>query len=337
MKNDNTGKVAIIFPKNGRIMDRLSAMALLVKVTELGSMSAAARALNMPLTTVSRHIGELESALGVRLLARTTRKLTLTDAGVDYVAAARRILEEVENAERQATGEYQEPKGELVISAPTMFGRQHVLPVISEFIARYPLIRVRLLLSDRNADLVSDHVDLAVRIGDLAVRIGDLAVRIGDLADSSMVATRLGTMRIVACAHPALLAKYGEPQRPRDLAALPIIRIESPMPYRGWRFRAAEREDQLINLPPVLSVTTPESAADAARLGVGVARLLHYQALDGLRHGELRLLLENVEPDPAPVHLLYTARDLAPLKLRKFIDFAAPALRQALLRIAGAA
>ncbi len=148
-------------------MDRLSAMALLVKVTELGSMSAAARALNMPLTTVSRHIGELESALGVRLLARTTRKLTLTDAGVDYVAAARRILEEVENAERQATGEYQEPKGELVISAPTMFGRQHVLPVISEFIARYPLIRVRLLLSDRNADLVSDHVDLAVRIGDL--------------------------------------------------------------------------------------------------------------------------------------------------------------------------
>lgn len=140
-----------------------------------------------------------------------------------------------------------------------------------------------------------------------------------------MVATRLGRMRIVACAHPALLAKYGEPQRPRDPAALPIIRIESPMPYRGWRFRAAEREDQLINLPPALSVTTPESAADAARLGVGVARLLHYQALDGLRQGELRLLLERVEPEPAPVHLLYTAWDPAPLKLRKFIDFAAPA------------
>lgn len=303
-------------------MDRLSAMALLVKVTELGSMSAAARALNMPLTTVSRHIGELESALGVRLLARTTRKLTLTDAGVDYVAAARRILEEVENAERQATGEYQEPKGELVISAPTMFGRQHVLPVISEFIARYPQIRVRLLLSDRNADLVSDHVDLAVRIG--------------DLADSSMVATRLGTMRIVACAHPALLAKYGEPQRPRDLAALPIIRIESPMPYRGWRFRAAEREDQLINLPPVPSVTTPERRRCRAA-GGGGGPLTALSGAGWPAPRELRLLLENVEPDPAPVHLLYTARDLAPLKLRKFIDFAAPALRQALLRIAGAA
>ena len=281
-------------------MDRLSAMALLVKVAELGSMSAAARALNMPLTTVSRQIGELENTLGVRLMIRTTRKLTLTDTGVDYVAAARRILEEVENAERQAAGEYQEPKGELVLSAPTMFGRQHVLPVVTDFLARYPQIRVRLLLSDRNADLVGDHIDLAVRIG--------------ALPDSGMVATRLGEMRIVTCAHPALLEKHGTPERPRELAALPIVRIESPM----------------------LSLTTPESAADAARLGTGVARLLHYQAIDGLACGELTLFLQAMEPEPAPVHLLYTSRDLAPLKLRKFIDFAAPALRQALLRIAAA-
>ena len=241
-------------------MDRLSAMALLVKVAELGSMSAAARALNMPLTTVSRQVGELENTLGVRLMIRTTRKLTLTDAGVDYVAAARRILEEVENAERRAAGEYQEPKGELVLSAPTMFGRQHVLPVVTDFLARYPQIRVRLLLSDRNADLVGDHIDLAVRIG--------------TLPDSGMVATRLGEMRIVTCAHPALLEKHGIPERPRELAALPIIRIESPMPYRGWRFNAEEAEDRLVALQPVLSLTTPESAADAARLGAGVARLL---------------------------------------------------------------
>lgn len=322
VKNDNTAYLVIIFPDNGRIMDRLSAMALLVKVTELGSMSAAARAMNMPLTTVSRNIGELESALGVRLLTRTTRKLTLTDAGVDYVAAARRILEEVENAERRATGEYQEPKGELVLSAPTMFGRQHVLPVVTDFLARYPQIRVRLLLSDRNADLVGDHIDLAVRIG--------------TLPDSGMVATRLGEMRIVTCAHPALLEKHGTPERPRELAALPTIRIESPMPYRGWRFNAEEAEDRLVTLQPVLSLTTPESAADAARLGAGVARLLHYQAIDGLACGELTLFLQAMEPEPAPVHLLYTSRDLAPLKLRKFIDFAAPALRQALLRIAAA-
>ncbi|QGN40359.1 LysR family transcriptional regulator [Klebsiella oxytoca] len=304
-------------------MDRLSAMALLVKVAELGSMSAAARALNMPLTTVSRQIADLENTLGVRLMIRTTRRLTLTDAGVDYVAAARRILEEVENAERRAVGEYQEPKGELTISAPIMFGRQHVLPVVTNFLARYPQIRVRLLLSDRNADLVGDHIDLAVRIG--------------TLPDSGMVATRLGEMRIVTCAHPSLLEKYGTPERPRQLTALPVIQIESPMPYSGWRFNAEEVEDRLVALQPVLSLTTPESAADAARLGAGVARLLHYQAIDGLACGELKLILQTLEPEPAPVHLLSTARDLAPLKLRKFIDFAAPELRRALLRIAATA
>ncbi|WEJ88239.1 MAG: LysR family transcriptional regulator [Klebsiella huaxiensis] len=304
-------------------MDRLSAMALLVKVTDLGSMSAAARALNTPLTTVSRNIAELENALGVRLLIRTTRKLTLTDVGADYVAAARRILEEVENAERQAVGEYQEPKGELTISAPIMFGRLHVLPVITEFLARYPQIRVRLLLSDRNANLVDEHVDLAVRIG--------------ALPDSGMVATRLGEMRIVTCAHPGLLEKHGTPERPRDLTMLPMIHIESPMPYSGWRFNTTEAQDRLVALAPMLSVTTPESAADAARLGAGVARLLHYQAIDGLVCGELKLIFQTMEPEPAPVHLLSNARDLAPLKLRKFIDFAAPALRRALLRIAATA
>lgn len=241
-KKDNSGDLAIIFPQNGIIMDRLSAMALLVKVTDLGSMSAAARALNTPLTTVSRNIAELENALGVRLLIRTTRKLTLTDAGADYVAAARRILEEVENAERQAVGEYQEPKGELTISAPIMFGRLHVLPVITEFLARYPQIRVRLLLSDRNANLVDEHVDLAVRIG--------------ALPDSGMVATRLGEMRIVTCAHPGLLEKHGTPERPRDLTMLPMIHIESPMPYSGWRFNTTEAQDRLVALAPMLSVTT---------------------------------------------------------------------------------
>ena len=292
-------------------------------IADEGSYSQAALRAGVSKSVLSRRMAALEERLGVRLIQRTTRRLALTAAGEQFAVECRALVAQGERARAVVMAAQESPQGMLRVSAPVFMAETWFGEFVSEFIARYPLIRVRLLLSDRNADLVSDHVDLAVRIG--------------DLADSSMVATRLGTMRIVACAHPALLAKYGEPQRPRDLAALPIIRIESPMPYRGWRFRAAEREDQLINLPPMLSVTTPESAADAARLGVGVARLLHYQALDGLRHGELRLLLENVEPDPAPVHLLYTARDLAPLKLRKFIDFAAPALRQALLRIAGAA
>lgn len=291
-------------------MDRFDAMALLVKVSELGSMSAAARELHTPLTTVSRRIADLENHLGVRLLTRTTRKLTLTDAGTEYVLAAKRILEEVENAERRASGEYQEPKGELVISAPTMFGRHYVLPLVSRFLERYPQISLRLLLSDRNADLIGEHVDLAVRIG--------------QLPDSSMVAIRAGEMRIVTCASPTLLQKYGMPEQPQALAALPYIRIESPMPFNHWGTQEHH---------PVLSVTTPEASADAARLGTGVARLLHYQAIDGLQSGELTLLLESFEPSPVPVHLLYASRELTPLKLRKFIEFAAPALRQSLAQI----
>ena len=148
-------------------MDRLEAMSLLVAVAEKGSLSAAGRDLKVPLATLSRKISELETRLGARLLIRSTRKLTLTDAGVAYVASARRILDEVEEAERQAAGEFTVPKGELVVTAPLMFGRLHVLPVVTDFLAAFPEINIRLILSDRNVDLIGDHVDMAVRIGQL--------------------------------------------------------------------------------------------------------------------------------------------------------------------------
>ncbi len=141
-------------------MDRLEAMSMLVTVTEQGSLSAAGRALHVPLATISRRISDLETVLGTRLLIRTTRKLTLTDAGVAYVAAARRILEQVEEAGRAAAGEFTVPRGELVVTAPVMFGRLHVLPVVADFLAAFPEIHVRLLLNDRNDDLIDDHVTL---------------------------------------------------------------------------------------------------------------------------------------------------------------------------------
>ena len=173
-------------------MDRLEAMSMLVAVTEAGSLSAAARALQVPLATLSRKVSDLEARLGTRLLVRTTRKISLTDSGVTYVASARRILEQVDEAERTAAGEFTVPKGELVVTAPVMFGRLHVLPVVAEFLAAFPEINVRLTLADRNVNLVDDHVDMAVRIG--------------KLPDSTMVATSIGVMRWVVCASPALLA-----------------------------------------------------------------------------------------------------------------------------------
>ncbi len=298
-------------------MDRLEAMSMLLTVTEKGSLSAAGRALQVPLATLSRRISDLEALLGTRLLIRSTRKLTLTDAGIAYVAAARRILEQVEDAEREAAGEFIAPKGELVVTAPVMFGRLHLLPVIADFLATFSEINIRLLLADRNIDLIGDHVDMAVRIG--------------KLPDSSMVATQVGTMRTVTCASPALLASHGVPQKPDELLRFPCVAVDAPMPSPAWRFRN-RRPGAALDIPilPRLVVTTAEAAVQAAVRSVGVARLLHYQVAEAVDRGELQIVLEAYEPEVVPVHLVHASRGQMPLKMRSFLDFAAPRLRQVL-------
>ncbi|MEJ2466477.1 MAG: LysR substrate-binding domain-containing protein [Candidatus Thiodiazotropha sp.] len=304
-------------------MDRLEAMQMLVTVTEQGSFSGAARALNVPLATLSRKVSDLESLLGARLLTRTTRKLTLTDAGIAYVASARRILEQVEEAEREASGEFTQPKGELVLTAPIMFGRLHVLPVVAEFLSEFPEISVRLHLGDRNVDLLDDHVDMAVRFG--------------RLPDSSMVATAIGDMRTVTCANRAILERYGIPERPDDLLDCPCVTVETPLPSPGWQYFVPGSDTALeIPVVPRLTVTTTEAAAQAAIQGVGITRLLHYQVADPVVRGELQIVLEAYEPEPVPVHLIHASRGRMPLKMRRFLDFAAPRLRETLSRISEA-
>lgn len=293
---------------------------MLVAVTEAGSLSGASRVLKVPLATLSRKITDLEALLGTRFLIRTTRKLTLTDAGVAYVAAARRILEQVDEAERNALGEFTTPKGELVITAPLMFGRLHVLPVVADFLAAFPQISIRLMLADRNVDLIDDRVDMAVRIG--------------ALPDSSMVATRIGSMRTVVCASPALLLEHGEPKHPQALSTYPCITVESPMPSPSWRFRDAGSGAIDIAMRPRLVVSTPEAAVDAAALGVGVTRVLHYQVANAVQAGALQIVLEGFEPEPSPVHLVHASRGVMPLKMRCFIDFAAPRLKAVLGEVA---
>jgi DNA-binding transcriptional LysR family regulator len=292
-------------------MDRFEAMILLREAVDRGSLSAASRALRVPVPTLSRKITDLETRLGTKLLVRTTRSLALTDAGVAYLAAARRILDELDGAEREAAGEFSEPKGDLVLTAPLQFGRLHVLPVVADFLGQFPLIDIRLRLSDRNIHLVDDHVDMAVRIG--------------RLADSAMVATRIGTMRIVAAASPALLAKHGIPARPADLRDLPAVAVDGPMPEANWRFYSQGHAAPIdVPLKPRLCVTTTEAAVDAAIRGVGIVRLLHYQVVEAVEAGRLHLVLEDFEPEPAPVHLVHASRGQMPLKLRRFLDVAAP-------------
>jgi DNA-binding transcriptional LysR family regulator len=160
-------------------MDRLEAMSVLVAAVETGSLSAASRKLRTPLPTVSRKLSELEAHLGTRLLIRSTRSLTMTDAGLAYVAACRRILEQVGDAERAAAGEYSAPRGELMVTAPIAFGRLHVLPVVDDFLAAFPEISVRLVLADRNVHLIDDDIDMAVRIGAAAPPILPATARPG--------------------------------------------------------------------------------------------------------------------------------------------------------------
>jgi len=296
-------------------MDRLEAMSILVTAAEAGSLSAAARRLGTPLATVSRKVSELEAHLSTRLLNRSSRRLTLTDAGQSYVAACKRILDDVEEAERAASGEYSAPRGDLIITAPIVFGRLHVLPVVIAFIRAYPEINIRLVQADRTVSLAEEHIDLAVRIA--------------ELPDSSMIAVRLGAIRRVVCASPTYLAARGAPRHPSDLAAHDCIALEGPASLSAWTFVTGKSETT-VTLRPRLSVNTAEAAVDAAVAGLGLTRVLSYQTAQARRAGTLALALEEFELPPWPVSLVYPSQRLLPLKLRAFIDFATPRLKAAL-------
>ena len=293
-------------------MDRLEAMSILVTTVEAGSLSAAARRLGTPLATVSRKVAELEAHLQTRLLNRSSRQLTLTDAGRSYVAACRRILEDVSDAERAVSGEYSAPKGELLVTAPIVFGRLHVLPVAIEFLAAYPDVDLRLALTDRLINLLEEHVDLATRIG--------------ELPDSSLIATRIGSSRHVECGSPAYFAQRGTPERPADLNRHSCVTFEGLAAADRWTFRMG-KSDVSVAIRSRLAVNTATAAIDAAVAGLGITRVLSYQVANAVRAGALTVVLADFEPAPWPVSLVYAGGRLLPLKLRAFLDFAAPRLR----------
>ncbi len=298
-------------------MDRLEAMSLFVAAVEAGSLSAAGRRFGIPLATVSRKVSDLEKHLNTRLLNRSTKQLTLTDAGQAYLEACRRILSEVGEAERTAAGEYSAPTGDLFITAPVVFGRLHVLPVVTEFLAAYPQVNIRLTLADRITQLVEEHLDLAIRIG--------------ELAPSSLVAIRVGSIRRVVCASPAYVAAHDAPQTPDDLAAHECISFEGPSALASWSF-ASGKGEIMVPIRSRLRVNTAEAAIDAAIAGAGMTRVLSYQIADAVRSGVLVPVLQPFEPQPWPVSLVHAGQGLLAVKLRVFLDFAAPRLKQRLLQ-----
>jgi DNA-binding transcriptional LysR family regulator len=286
-------------------MDRLESMSILLAVAEAGSLSAGARRLSTPLTTISRKISDLESYLQVQLLTRSSRRMILT----------KRILEEVVEAERIATGEYTTPKGEVHVTAPIVLGRLHLVPVLSEFLEVYPDINVRLTLSDRLVDLHDEEIDAALRLG--------------DLPDSALIAARVGTTHRVFAASPRYLDMKGAPQKPADLAGHDCVGVQG---FTGPSFWSVANEAEI----PVryrLVVNSTDAACDAARSGVGIISVFSHHVTSSFKDGTLVPVLARFERRTLPLSLVRTSGGYLPLKLRAFLDFAAPRLK---LRLAAA-
>jgi DNA-binding transcriptional LysR family regulator len=294
-------------------MDRFEAMAVFVAAVEGGSLSAAGRRLNMPLATVSRKISDLEAHLKTRLLNRSTRQLILTEAGRDYLSACREILERIDEAELTASGAYANARGQLVIAAPLVLGRLHLIPVIAEFIDAYPDVDVRLFLGDRNVNLLEEHIDLALRVG--------------VLPDSSLIATQLGSIHHMVCASPTYLERFGTPLVPDDLKSHRCLTFEGITPSTEWAFGPAREK---VPIKSRLVVNTAEAAISAAVEGAGVTRVLSYQVASAIAEGKLVRLLSDHEPTAIPVSLIYVGGGRLPMKSRAFIDFAVPRLRSVL-------
>lgn len=296
-------------------MDRFEAMRTLVAAIDGGSLSAASRALGVPLPTVSRRVSDLETLLGSQLVVRTSRKLLLTESGAAYVASARRALEELVEAERAASGEYRAPRGELLVTAPIMFGKLHVAPIIHEFLSAFPEVNVRLILTDAVIDLVDLRIDVAVRIG--------------QLPDSGLVARRLGEVRLVVCTSPGYLERRGAPMTPAEISHHDCIAFEGLEPDREWPF-SDPNGTQRYPVRPRYSVNTADAVIAAAIAGLGIICLKSYQVADSVRDGTLLPILTGWTPPPIPVQVTYVHRQQKPLKLQAFLDFIAPRLQDRL-------
>jgi DNA-binding transcriptional LysR family regulator len=303
-------------------MDRIDSAALFVEVAERGSFAGAARHLGRSPASVTRAVADLEARLGVRLLNRTTRAVSLTDAGTRFLTGARRVLAEFDEIERAAAGEGAAPHGELRITAPIMFGRLHVVPIVVEFLQRFPDVSVALTLLDRPVDLVEEGLDAALRIG--------------PLAESSAIATRVGEVRQIVVAAPGYVRERGAPAAPADIEAHTIVAFPNISSSERWSFRDRDGRALRIAIKPRLIVNTSEAAIAAALSGFGVTQVLSYQAAEELASGALVRLLQDFEGEAWPVHLLYPGGRHPPPKLRAFLDLAAPRLRRRLEALSGA-
>ena len=289
-------------------MDRLHLMNIFTAVAEEGSLAKGARRLAMSAPAVSRAIASLEQHLGCKLMTRTTRHLRLTEPGLRYLSDARRILADVSHAEQTAAGINAAPRGVLAVTAPVLFGKLHVIPILCDYLQRYPDMETTVNLVDRVVNLVEEGCDVAVRIG--------------ELPDSGMQALPVGKVRRVVCASPEYLREHGQPGHPAELQQHSIIAALSVSPIVEWKFGPLA-----VRVRPRMTVTTNDSAVAAAQRGFGITRVMSYQVADQLQSGALVRLLPAFEPPPLPVHIVHREGIHACAKVRAFIDLTAQTLR----------
>jgi DNA-binding transcriptional LysR family regulator len=300
-------------------MDRIDSLRVFVAVAELRGFAPAARQLGFSPPAVTRAISALERRIGAQLVLRTTRSVHLTEVGARFFEDCRRILAELVDAEAEAGGAFRSPQGQLAVTAPALFGRMHVAPVLLDFLDAHPGVSARSFFVDRIVNLHDEGFDVAVRIA--------------HLPDSGLTAVRVGAVRRLVVAAPDYLAQHGVPQTAAELAQHDAIGFsQTGGPSEAWSFYPPgrkQRGDRELSLPRVaLSTNASEVAIAAALRGRGLTRALSYQVAADVEAGRLRILLADFEPEPIPVHVVYAAGRKAPAKVRAFVDFAVERLRR---------
>jgi DNA-binding transcriptional LysR family regulator len=290
-------------------------MATFVKVVELGSLSAAARSLDLGLTSVARQVSMLEERLGVRLVVRTTRQLALTEEGKTYYDHAKRMLNEIEEAELILARRSAEPTGRLIVAAPVVFGRMVIAPLIPKFLADYPRVSVDLTLADRAFNLVDEGFDIAIHLG------------IGTLEDSSLIARKLGNIRRVVCGAPEYLAQRGIPSTPADLKAHDCLLSTLTDANNQWLFRTSDGE-KAVPISGRLRSNNADTVLLAALGGAGLILASWWRVGDHVLSGELKVVLEEFEMPPLSVYTLFPHARLLSPRVRVFADMVGEAFNR---------
>lgn len=288
-------------------MDRFRSIQVFVKVAECNGFAAAARSLDMSPPAVTRAVSMLEDQLGTRLFVRTTRTIRLTESGRRFLVDAKRILLDLEEAENAAIGSHAKPRGELTITAPALFGRMFVTPVLSQFLREHSQLTATTLYVDRVVNMLDEGVDVAVRIG--------------ELPDSTLVALRCGSVSQVLVAAPEYLKENGTPKTPADLAKHTLIQPIAISTSQEWAFQINGAVKN-VSINPRIRMNTNDAVIEMATRATGISRLLSYQVAPYISDGQLQPILQTYQLPPSPIHVVHQEGRMVSAKVRSFVDFA---------------